>query len=340
MPVETELYDILGVSANASSDEIKKAYRKKALESHPDKGGDQEMFKKVNAANEILSNPEKRALYDSQGKNGLRSSGQVPDDVLSAMFGHLFQNMNGGFGGIFQNVNTVFRHIRKTLSKTQTTYHTYPVSLEDLCTRRVVRLRISRSRVCSCFAESSQSCSECKGAGSITQTKTLGPGMIQQIRTPCQRCKGEGAVYSSCQLCSGGIIEDSKILELFLTPDMKDGYQYVFSGEGNQDRNYIPGDFVVVIKYKSHDFFKVNDQNLLYTKELSLRDALCGHSFSLTHPSGEVLTLSTEDVTTPETVRTIPEKGLTTGSSLQISYRIMFPAIITKEQKEGLTSLL
>ena len=96
MPVETELYDILEISPTATQEEIKKAYRKKALVSHPDKGGDPETFKKVNSAYEILSDPEKRELYNRGGKNGLQESGQIPEDMLNAMFGNIFQKLFNG----------------------------------------------------------------------------------------------------------------------------------------------------------------------------------------------------------------------------------------------------
>lgn len=330
MPVETELYDLLGVSPTASAEEIKKAYRKKALEFHPDKGGDQEMFKKINAANEILSNQEKRTLYDNQGKNGLKSSGNVPDDVLSTMFGHLFQNMNG-FGGIFQNV------FHNVISKTQPIYHEYNATLEDLCTRKIVKLKISRQRLCSC--DKYKECVDCQGQGVKTLSRTLMPGFVQHFRQPCNSCEGQGKNYFSCENCKKGIYTESKVIELHLTPDIENGYKYVFANEGNQTRNSQAGDFIVKISYVSHPVFKVEGKNLLYTKTLSLKESLCGHSFTLSHPCGETITLSTKDITTPDIVRTV-QKGLTENGFLQIRYVIVFPESLSEEQKEILYKTL
>lgn len=317
----SELYDLLGISSTASLEEIKKAYRKKALENHPDKGGNEEMFKKINEAYETLSNVEKRNVYDNKEKNNF-----FPEND---MFRNLFQNMNG-FGGIFQNV------FNNVISKTQPIFHTYNASLEDLCMRKIVKLKISRQRVCSC--DKFKNCDDCKGKGSKVISHTL-PGFVSHMKQPCVSCQGEGKFYFSCETCEKGIYTDNKLFEIHLTPEIENGYKYIFPNEGNQMRNSQAGDFIVKISYVDHPEFKVVGKNLFYTKTLTLKESLCGHTFSLTHPCGERITLSTKEITKQDTIRTI-QKGLTENSFLEIKYNIVFPDSLSEEQIEILYKTL
>lgn len=327
MPLETELYDILGISYTATNEDIKKAFRKKALETHPDKGGDTEIFKKINAAYEILSDPEKKIIYDNHGKNGLQSSGQIPDDILSSMFGQLFHNING-FGGIFQNM---FNNI---IHKTPAIIYEYKTTLEDICTRKIIKLKLSRQRICPC----EENCSECNGHGTKNNLITHTPGIIQQTRTICYTCQGNGKKYT-CNKCEKGLLLENKTFELHLTPDIENGHNYIFPNEGNQNLKCSPGDFIVKIIYIPHPLFQINGKNLIYTKNLSLKESLCGHTFTIIHPSGEEITLTTKDITTIHMSRTIP-KGICKNSSLEIKYNIIFPSSLSDDQKEILYKTL
>ena len=267
MSIETELYDILEVSITATKEEIKKSYRKKALIHHPDKGGKEEDCKQLNAAYEILSNPHKRELYDKHGKMGLRDSGQVSEDILFAMFGDMFRN----FSGIFQNV------IKQTI---------YPlkVSLEDLCSRKVCKLKITQNRFC------------------INHETT---------------CLGK--------IC---INENSKIFQIHLSPTMENGSKYILA---NERRNYEPGNFIISIIYKDHPVFLVKGTTLIFKKNITLKEALCGHSFDIKHPSGEIITVTNQDIISPGTVQ-ILSKGLTDEGKMEIQYKILFPKKLTSEQ--------
>jgi len=328
MSVETELYEILEIPVTATQEEIKKAYRKKAVQHHPDKGGDQEMFKKLNAAYEILSNPEKRELYNQRGKTGLRDSG-VSEDLLSSMFGNFFPG--------FSNVFGIFRNVRNAIRKTQATVYPLHISLEDLCTRKVVKLKVTRTRVCSCY-DQAPSCSECSGKGVKIQSMAFGP-MVQHIQQRCDKCQGQGKTGDSCQDCQNGIKMDPKIFEIHLTPQMENGYKYVFNDEGNQAKGYEPGDFVAVILRKEHPVFQLKGNNLVYQKEITLKEALCGHSFDITHPSGEILNVVNSEITDPSTVQILP-KGLGDGDVMEIHYRIEFPKKLTPEQKNAIANIL
>jgi DnaJ-class molecular chaperone len=353
MPRETKLYDLLDIQPSSSSEEIKKAFRKKSLTHHPDKGGDAEIYKKINGAYEILSDPEKRKLYDEGGEDGLRNSGQMSEDVLSKMFGNMFGGgggfpFGGGspfgqspFGGSspFQRFNTSF--FQNLNTKLEPSFLNYKVTLEDLAKRKVVKLKITRDRVCPNINESELSpCFTCNGKGVKVKMNQLAPGMFQQIQSPCDTCRSKGKIYPTCDNCKEGRVQDIKIIELHLNPELENGYKYVFQNEGNNDFGKQPGDFVVVIQYEEHSIFQVQGMNLLYTHTLTLKEALCGYKLELKHPSGEIISISTSGVTNPETVETIPHKGLSYQSDMIVKYRIVFPTTLTQDQTEILKNVL
>lgn len=331
MSKETELYDLLQISTSSSADDIKKAFRKAALKHHPDRGGNEEMFKKINHAYEILSDPNKKEIYDKYGKDGLKNSGSVPDDMFSSMFGQMF-------GGMFNPMNNFFNNMAKR--KTVSTIHQYKVSLEQLCTKKVIKLKVTRDRVCQCASDSNcKNCDECKGNGVKTLFRQMGP-MIQQINQPCSSCKGLGKIYNFCGKCKEGLVVDPKVFELQLSPELENGYKFIFKEEGNQDIGCLAGDFVVIMVYEKHPLFEVQGQNLVYTRSITLKEALCGHSLNMNHPSGEMISLDFSQITTPYTVRIIQNKGLTTNGNLEIRYKIEFPEKLDKHQVELFRDLL
>lgn len=335
MPIETELYDILGVNPNASDSDIKKAYRKKALEHHPDRGGDAEIFKKINGAYEILSDPDKKQMYDKYGKDGLKNSGQIPDDILSSMFGNIFGNF-GNFGGIFDT----FQNVRNTIRKTKPMVHHHNVTLEDLCTRKIVKLRLKRKRVCPCVETNTKQCEHCDGKGRCIMMRQIGPGMIQQMITECNHCQGRGKIITSCENCVNGIRELPKTFSLHLTPDLEDKYKYVFSNEGHQDIGYEPGDFMVILRYKKHNVFTVDNGHLKHTVNISLKDALCGNNVKLKHPSGESIEKYFQGVISPYKTQCIQGKGMTHEKNMILSFHIEYPKKIDDNHVKILRKIL
>jgi DnaJ family protein A protein 2 len=338
---ETKLYELLGVSPNATQDDIKKAFRKKSLIHHPDKGGDVEIYKQINSAYEVLSDPDKRKLYDEHGENGLRDSGGISEDMLSNMFGNMF-SMNGGFpfgGGTQQVFQGLFNMY--TGNKSELAIHKYKVTLENLCRRRVVKLKLTRDKICKNIDESKiETCNICKGRGVVMEIKKLLPNVIHQVQTKCDVCKGRGKIYPTCDMCIDGITKEPKIFELHLNPELEDGYKYVFKNEGNQEPGKQPGDFIVILQYEDHPLFKIENKNLLYTHTLTLKEALCGHKLEISHPSGEIISISTDDVTNPDTVETIENKGLSYEGKFIIKYRVKFPEAIDKKNVDILSKIL
>lgn len=325
----TELYDILKVSPTASQEEIKKAYRILALKHHPDKGGDPEEFKKINSAYVILSDPKKREMYDQTGSSG--EGGNEPN-FSPENFAGMFGDILGGLGG-FGSLGGLFHAFRNARRKAQPTQYIYNVKLEDICTRKVGHLKIVRDRVCPCSKDAPQ-CSSCSGKGAKISARQIAPGMFQQFQQPCEECKGQGKKYSSCDNCQEGLKSEEKIFDIPLSPEIENGHNFVFEGEGNQARDVEPGDFVVSIQYMRHSLFQPENGNLLYTHNITLKEALMGYNYLLTHPSGKIIDISTKEITIPETIRTFPDSGISYKSSLIVKYKITFPTQISEKQRE------
>ena len=218
MVCETKFYDILGVSPNATDTELKKAYRKQALKFHPDKNpnaGDK--FKEISQAYEVLSDPEKREIYDEFGEDGIKGQGgggpgggfRSPMDVFNMFFG------GGGMPG----------SAGSSVRKTKPMVHTLKVSLEELYNGKKRKIAANRDIVCKeCKGKGGlnvEKCLECKGRGMRVITKQFGPGMIQQMQSPCDKCGAKGEVVakgSECKKCKGkATVRDKKIIEVSKT---------------------------------------------------------------------------------------------------------------------------
>ena len=336
MVVETELYDTLGVAPDASISEIKKAYKILALKYHPDKNPDknaEDMFKKITGAYEILSDEEKRELYNIHGKNGLQSSGTVPQDIFSSLFGSSFSSPFNIFNNMFKAQNVTMR--------TKPFVYERLVTLEDLCTRKIINIKVTRDRVCKCQkTQSSQvKCEKCDGKGQIIQTTNF-LNMVQQVRFACDKCKGVGLCSPYCGECKNGIIDDPKVFSIHLTPEIYSGYQYKFAGEGNEVFGVLPGDFIVTIKHKPHAQFTVDKQDLVYNRETTLLEALCGYNALVLHPSGSNVEISVKGVVSPSEKVVVPNKGLDENGNMIVVHNIIFPKELKKEQIKKLKEIL
>lgn len=275
---ETKYYEILGVKPDASEAELKKSYRKLALQYHPDKNPDAgDKFKLISQAYEVLSNPDKRRIYDQGGEEALQGGGggggfnfSNPMDIFDMFFG-------GHFGHDRRNDRE-----RKVNDSVQT----LSVSLEELYNGAVRRMKISKNVICEkCEGRGGkegclQKCSSCKGSGVHVRMMQLGPGMIQQTHSTCSECHGQGEMIPNkdkCKACQGKkIARVQKELEIHIDKGMKDGSKITFTGEGDQEPGLQPGNVVVVLDEQEHAVFKRKGANLYIQIDLQLVEALCG----------------------------------------------------------------
>mmetsp|Transcript_15322 Transcript_15322/g.18148 ORF Transcript_15322/g.18148 Transcript_15322/m.18148 type:complete len:418 (-) Transcript_15322:312-1565(-) len=273
----TKLYESLGIEKTADGKEIKKAYRKLAVRHHPDKGGDEAMFKEISAAYEILSDPEKRQKYDKYGLEGVTEDGggggKSADDLFSMFFGGSQGGRNAG-PRKGENVN-----------------HPIKVSLEDLYNGKTVKLAINRQKIIG----DAKSCNACDGQGVVVELRQIALGMVQQVQRRCTSCAGEGY---QCKT-----EKERKVLEVVVDKGMKNGQKVVFHGLADEKPNMEAGDINFIIQEGEHATFKRKGADLLITKRLSLNEALCGFEWSLTHLDGRDIIIKSRpgEVIKPET---------------------------------------
>ena len=264
----TKLYETLEVEKDASQKDIKKAYFRLSRSHHPDKGGDEHKFKEINAAYEILSDPEKRKAYDQYGLEG------IDDDGASARGEDLFSMFFGGGGR---------RSARQGPRKGPSVNHPIKVSLEDLYNGKTVKLAVNRKII----VGEPKTCPKCKGQGVIMEVRQIGPGMITQMQRTCPMCDGLGMIADTKS--------ERKVLEVRIEKGMKHNQKVTFRGMADEVPGVEAGDVNFIVQEKDHDLFKRKGADLLLTKEISLNQALCGftvrfqiwfpHSVSPNHPS-------------------------------------------------------
>lgn len=329
-----EFYKVLEVDKNASSSEIKKAFRKKAIQHHPDKGGDPDTFKSISEAYDVLSDPDKKETYDRFGKAGLEQGGGGggAEDIFSAFFG------GGGRGG----------GRSRGPAKGEDVVHPLKVTLENLCNGRTVKLRIDRQRVKypeGMDAESAVSeCSTCRGRGVVMRTQQIGPGMIQQMQAHCPTCNGQGKSYKK----GVKITKEKKVLEVYVDKGMKHRQKIVFSGEADEAPGVLPGDVVFVIDEQPHETFKRKGADLLMEKTISLKQALTGFRFSQKHPDGRTLVIKSEpgEIVKPNALKMVSDGGMPVHKSpftkgrLFILFKVEFPDKLTAPQVTALSAAL
>jgi len=218
MPKHTEYYKRLGVDPSASADDIRKAYRKLAVKYHPDKNPDpkaQEKFKEISSAYEVLSDPQKKELYDQYGEEGLQGGGFNPSSASS-----IFEQF---FGGGRKPKPNKGEDIKFQLG----------VTLKDLYNGKTTKLKVTRNILCQgCNGRGSnkdgavQTCTTCKGQGIRIITQQMGM-MIQQMQTVCNDCRGKGQTIKEkdrCQRCSGNkVVPEEKQIEVHIDKGMQTG---------------------------------------------------------------------------------------------------------------------
>ncbi|KIJ69543.1 hypothetical protein HYDPIDRAFT_172911 [Hydnomerulius pinastri MD-312] len=335
---ETKFYELLEVSPDASDSDLKKAYRKKALRLHPDKGGDPELFKEVTHAYGVLSDPEKRQIYDARGEAGLSEQGGMggmdPQDLFSQLFGGGgFFGGGGGGGGRSQGIR-----------KTKDLVHRVHVTLEDLYKGKTTKLALTRNALCSkCNGKGGKdgavrSCNSCHGRGIKVTLRQMGP-MIQQIQSACDECDGTGEVINPkdrCTNCKGKkVLPEKKILEVHIDKGMKGGQTINFAGESDQSPSAQPGDVVIIIEEKPHDRFKRQETDLITDLEIDLLTALAGGEVAIKHLDDRALIIkfAPGEVVKNQSVKVIKSQGMPSQrhhepGDLFVKFTVNFPDFI------------
>ena len=337
-----KLYEVLGVSQTATQDEIKKAFRKLAIQHHPDKGGDQELFKEINAAYEILSNEEKRQIYDKHGFEGLKNGG-----MGASGFGDIFDLFTGGRGG----------HGRqREQPKMKPTVRPIEITLKESFNGKTTEMMVERSVLCqSCNGKGGidpKNCGKCKGKGSIVKMTQLGPGMYSQSEVHCPDCNGSGKIIEKknlCKECNGKkILTKNEKVEVMIPIGTPDDDKIVIKGKGNEHFEASPGDLIIVVKIKEHPIFRRIKNDLHIEKKISLLESLIGFSFNLEHLNDQLITIdcpSSTPVSHKQTLKVnnlgMPHKNSPMSmGDLYISFQVELPKTLSESQVEMLKKCL
>ncbi|MGA1791917.1 MAG: molecular chaperone DnaJ [bacterium] len=281
--VKKDYYEILGVSRQASQEEIKKAYRQSAMKYHPDRNRGnkeaEEKFKEASEAYEVLSDPQKRDLYDHYGHAGLQNSGFTGfsfDDLGSDIFGSfsdLFYDFFGfGMGGGMRgNRPRKGADIEKRLE----------MAFRDAATGLKTEIQVSRHETCpTCHGEGTKPgtspvvCSYCKGKGQVIHAQ----GFIS-IQTTCPRCNGQGKMIEHpCPECHGRkSVPVKKKLNISIPPGVNSGCQLRVPGEGEKGLNGgPPGDLYVLLIVKEDEYFKRQGDDVICEVPISMIQAALG----------------------------------------------------------------
>lgn len=324
----TELYDTLGVEKTATADEIKRAFRKKALRSHPDRGGDEETFKALSEAYEILSDDEKRTMYDKYGREGVSDdrSSNPPDfgDIFGSVFGQQTSRRSTG---------------KHRASKSATVEHPLRVKLADLYCGKEFKLRITR-RVQKRPSEVPTVCGSCGGSGVTVTMRRMGP-MVQQIQSTCGVCGGKGHDQVD-------MVTEKKVVVVTVERGMAHGTVIRCPGCADQEPGCTPGDLHVKLVEQPHETFTRKGTHLLVKQPIGLVDALCGVRFSITHLDGRAITLAVppERIVTPSCTWFVEGEGMPLRHSpfnkghLFVQFDIRFPTSLNEDARRSLCGAL
>lgn len=342
----SDYYNILNVAKDADINQIKKAYRKLAIKWHPDKNQDNKeeaeaKFKEISKAYSVLSDEEKKKIYDQYGEEGLNGQnmgGFDPNDIFKTVFSNMsgFGNF-GGFGGFpgFGNNERQQKKKRKIVN--------INLSLKDiyLGTNKKIKLKVNHN--CNyCFKKVFHKCTKCKGKGRIRVTRMIGPGMMQQFDHTCDKCKGTGIVRMdgiNCNYCNNTRKTKKEIqLDYLIQSGTKNGEHKIFRNMGNEDLNGNKEDIVLVVNVKESNGFKRQNCHLLYNKDISLAEALCGPKYVFEHINGEKILINENKIVKDNSYHKIenkgmPIKGYNLFGDLFIVYNIKYPEFIKNEHK-------
>ena len=282
-----DYYEVLGVSKSASAEEIKKAYRKLAIQYHPDKNPDnpaaEEKFKEAAEAYEVLSNPEKKSRYDQFGHQGLGGAGGFGgggmnmEDIFS-QFGYIFGG--GGFGSFFGGGG------RRTKKGTNLRVK-LKLNLQDIANGVEKKSKVKRQVIAQ--GVTFKSCGACQGTGQVKKVVNTMLGQMVSAST-CSVCGGSGQLVDKkpAEADSKGLLIKEEVISINIRGGVGEGMQLSMSGKGNEIPGGIPGDLLIVIEESDEGIFQREGNNVIYDLHVSFIQAALGDSIEVPTIDGKV----------------------------------------------------
>jgi molecular chaperone DnaJ len=344
-----DYYEILGVSKEATKEEIKKAYRKQALKYHPDKNpGDkksEENFKEAAEAYEVLSNDEKKARYDRYGHAGMGNNGggfsgqgMTMDDIFSS-FGDIFGDAFGGFGG--------FGSTRRgqRVNKGSNLRVKVKLTLQEIAAGAEKKIKVNKYDLCdtcggtgAASPSSITTCTTCRGSGHVTRLTNTMLGQMQTTSV-CPACGGEGkTITKKCTTCYGeGVVQKEEVIKINIPAGVGKGMQMTVGGKGNAPRRGgVNGDLLVVIDEEEHPELIREGNDLIYNLFISIPDAVLGTHVEVPTVDNNVK-IKIEPGTQPGKILRLRGKGLPEVNGygrgdLLVNVNVWIPKNVNKDE--------
>lgn len=365
MAEKRDYYEVLGVEKTASAEEIKKAYRKKAIQYHPDKNpGDkeaEEKFKEAAEAYEVLSDPQKRQRYDQfgmagmQGAGGFSGGGMSMEDIFSH-FGDIFEGAGFDFGDIGEMfMGGRGRSRGSRVQRGSDMRVKVRLTLEEIAKGCEKKIKVRKLVACGdCHGTGSQdgtteTCPTCKGSGRVIRQQRGIFGMMQ-VQADCDTCNGEGRIIrNKCPKCGGqGVVRDEEIITITIPAGVAGGMQLTVPGKGNAaPHGGVAGDLLVLIEEEEHKDFVRQESDLVYNLLLDMPTAVLGGQVQIPTLTGDVKITITPG-TQPGKVLRMRGKGLPridqygrsygTGDLL-INVGVYIPEKLNKEERKLIEQL-
>lgn len=328
-----DYYKILGINETTNQDEIKKSYRKLAVQYHPDKNPDnkeaEEKFKEINEAYEILSDENKKNQYDNVRKYGEGVGNQF--DQMDEILRRFGVNRGG---------------MRRPNIKGQDLRINIEITLEEVYTGTIKNVKYRRRspcETCSGTGGKQDACTNCSGSGYVKEVIRDNYGNTQISMGICPNCSGAGKIIKDpCVSCNGEswVLKD-ETLEINLPQGVEDGMMFAKKGFGNHVRNGTPGDLIIVIVEKPHDNFIRSGIDLTTNVKLTYPELVLGSEKEIKTIDG-VIKINIPSNTKPNQVLRIRQKGLKINGSigdLMLTINLEMPKIVNNEYKELLEKL-
>ena len=357
-----DYYEVLGVGKSASEEEIKKAYRKKAIQYHPDKNpGDktaEDNFKEAAEAYDVLSDSQKRQRYDQFGHAGVGGAsgggggfggGMSMDDIFS-QFGDIFGG-HFGFGG-FSGFGGGSRGGGRRVNRGSDLRVKVKLTLGDIAKGVEKKIKVKKYIPCKACNGSGaddpqavKTCDTCRGSGVVTRVTSTFLGQMQ-TQSACPTCNGEGKVVTKpCNVCSGeGIVKDDDVITINIPAGVAEGMQLSMSGKGNAARHGgVNGDLLILVEEEPHPDLIRDENDILYNLLLSVPQAALGGSVEVPTIDGKAK-VKIEPGTQPGKVLRLRNKGVPSingygTGDLLINVSVYIPETLTDSEKATLNGL-
>ena len=350
-----DYYEVLGVDRNASASDIKKAYRKLAIQYHPDKNPDnkeaEEKFKEAAEAYSVLSDPDKRARYDQFGHegvggaagNGFGGAGMDMNDIFS-MFGDIFGG-RGGFGGFggFGGGSAGPQKFRGSDQRVKV-----KLNLQEIANGVTKKFKLKKYVKCThcdgtgAEGNATETCPDCNGTGRVVRTQQSFFGMMRS-EVACPRCNGEGKIIKNkCKHCNGdGVVMGEEVVEVQIPAGVMEGMQLSMRGKGNAGkRNGVNGDLLILIEEEKHPTLVRDENDLIYSLLLDIPTAALGGFAEIPTIDGKAK-VTIDPGTQPGKVLRLRGKGLPTlngygKGDIVVNISVYIPETLSKDEKKTL----